>query len=104
MIEIQVKEVPESIRMEVYETGILGDMLVGEILVPIPGPTETLSSLDRETTEIDFSGRPFSNQINQKIGTSSSNESGESWYSGKIKMSCVWGIDENGRSLGPRKM
>ena len=97
-VELKVSEIPESIRMEVYETGILGDSFVGEIVVPIPGPHDVISSVDKDCTELDFSGRPFSKNI--KV---SNDEANESWYTGKIKLLCAWAVDESGRSMGPKR-
>lgn len=97
-VELKVSEIPESIRMEVYETRILGDSFVGEIVVPIPRVHDVIGSVDRDSTELDFSGRPFS-----KNGKVASEASPESWCTGKIKLLCAWGVDASGRSLGPKR-
>ncbi|KAJ3413142.1 Coiled-coil and C2 domain-containing protein 2A [Chytridiales sp. JEL 0842] len=94
---IKVREVPESIRVEVYETGIMGEQFIGEVFMAIPEPTETVRNRDREFVPLSFVGRPFNKRIESATSTQTAK-----WISGIIKINAAWGVNEEGRILGPQ--
>lgn len=53
---IEVGKRPESITIEVIEAGVFGDVLLAEIIVPVPATGETTSAMDREVKELAFGG------------------------------------------------
>ena len=97
-IQMTVTEIPETIRVDLYELGPLGDQLMTEILIPIPDQSETFNTPDSPFKELDFSGTPFS--LNS---SSIKSETTGHWYTGKLALGCYWGVDKDGNSLGPRK-
>ncbi|KAI8912604.1 hypothetical protein EDD86DRAFT_245490 [Gorgonomyces haynaldii] len=56
---IQVNEAPEKITLQVFEQGIYGSILIGEIFVPIPTANEHASAYDRQVIQTEFSGKSF---------------------------------------------
>jgi coiled-coil and C2 domain-containing protein 2A len=104
LLALKVAEVPESIRIEVYETGLLGDLIVGDLYVPVPRPGETMIAVDRETMFVEFSGRPFNRNVSSSRKTDLMLLDGDDWYSGAISLFCAWGVDETGVSLGPKRL
>ncbi|KAI9317369.1 hypothetical protein DFJ73DRAFT_635749, partial [Zopfochytrium polystomum] len=98
---VKVTEIPESIRINVYETGVLGEDFLGEVFVALPEPTETTRNQDRPFSNISFVGRPF-RKSPSVLGTTTTDEAlTGSWVSGHLKINVAWGVDEEGRSLGP---
>ena len=100
LIALQVTEIPDSIRIDIYETGVFDDILVGEVFVPIPGPSDTIK-MDCDYIDVEFSGKNFTARANLEDANS---PTAEGWYSGKLKLICAWNTDDFGRSLGPKKM
>jgi hypothetical protein len=97
-IQMTVTEIPESIRIDLYEMGPAGDQIICEIFVPIPDCTETANATDDQFKDIDFSGSPFS--LNSKQNES---DTIGRWYSGKLSLNCYWGVNKDGSSLGPKR-
>lgn len=97
-IQMTVTEIPESIRIDLYEMGPTGDQPISELFIPIPDFSETANATDNQYKEIDFSGRPFSlNSASVESDTSGR------WYTGKLSMNCYWGVNKDGSSLGPKR-
>ncbi|KAJ3279724.1 Coiled-coil and C2 domain-containing protein 2A [Borealophlyctis nickersoniae] len=90
---VQVREIPESLRVELYEATPFGDSLLGETFIPIPSPTETTAVTDREPTTLQFVGRPFSDQMHPEV---------RKWVSGTVRVLAAWAVDPEGKSLGPQ--
>ncbi|KAJ3050351.1 Coiled-coil and C2 domain-containing protein 2A [Rhizophlyctis rosea] len=109
VIGVEVREVPESIRIELHESNAYGEMLLGEAVVPIPEASDTAADLDRDPLELSFAGPPFDERAHSHPGledegksrSAASNDGVSKWISGRIVVSAVWGVDEEGRSLGP---
>ena len=93
-----VKEIPEKIRIDLYEMNAMGDQLISEVLIPIPECSETSNVTDNQFKEIDFSGRNFS--LNP---SSTQSDTTGRWYTGKLSLNCFWGVHKDGSSLGPKK-
>ncbi|RKO83931.1 hypothetical protein BDK51DRAFT_34798, partial [Blyttiomyces helicus] len=91
---LRVREVPESIRIEVYEMGAFGDSLLGQSFVAVPDPSENVRALDRDPTLLQFVGPQFVEHDSEVAPK-------ERWIAGTIKLNAAWGVDEDGRSLGP---
>ncbi|KAI9202742.1 uncharacterized protein BJ171DRAFT_626486 [Polychytrium aggregatum] len=97
---VQVNEVPEKISVQLYEMGVMGDRLLGEVFVPIPEPAENASALDREPQQLQFTGTSMIRSRNlMTLDEGQLFEQGH--ISGTIRMSVAWGFDEKGNSLGP---
>ncbi|KAJ3074753.1 Coiled-coil and C2 domain-containing protein 2A [Podochytrium sp. JEL0797] len=94
---VRVKEKPDSIRIEFHETGTFGNQYIGEVFVPIPDAGETVRQRDREFQSIGFSGRPFSD----RYSTSTAARLSDRWIEGIIKLNVAWGVDDDGKHLGP---
>ncbi|KAI8621278.1 hypothetical protein BC830DRAFT_275158 [Chytriomyces sp. MP71] len=94
---VRVKEVPDSVKMEFYETTRGGSKFIGEVFVPIPDPAVTVCSHDREMSTLAFGGQPFF----QKYTTHHSMQLENKWIAGSIKLNVAWGVNEEGKSLGP---
>ncbi|KAJ3015755.1 UNVERIFIED_CONTAM: Coiled-coil and C2 domain-containing protein 2A, partial [Siphonaria sp. JEL0065] len=94
---VRVKEKPDSIKIEFYEAGSFGNQYIGEVFVPIPDPSETVRQHDREFKNITFSGRPFF----QRYTSSHSIQNTNKWIEGSIKLDVSWGVDDDGKPLGP---
>ncbi|KAJ3196677.1 Coiled-coil and C2 domain-containing protein 2A [Irineochytrium annulatum] len=95
---IRVKEIPESIQMAIYESGYLGERFIGEAFIGIPDSTETVKTLDRQYSTLAFVGPPFSERPTYGSGR---REMVETWLSGTLTVRAVWGVDDEGNSLGP---
>ncbi|KAI8925641.1 hypothetical protein BC831DRAFT_263275 [Entophlyctis helioformis] len=113
MFGIRVAETPESLRVEVYEAGVFGDLFLGEVFVAVPDASDQAESLDRDIRRLQFTGRPFEQPGNGngaggtgkgkgKDGARSTDGTDEHWISGCIKMNVAWAVDSAGRSLGPQ--
>jgi hypothetical protein len=97
-IQMTVTEIPETIRIDLYEIGPAGDQIISEIFVPIPDCTETAHATDDQFKNIDFSGLPFSlNSIKNESDTNGR------WYTGALSLNCYWGVNKDGSSLGPKR-
>ncbi|KAJ3213859.1 Coiled-coil and C2 domain-containing protein 2A [Dinochytrium kinnereticum] len=96
MFGIRVKEIPESIKIAIYETNVMGEMLLSEVYLGIPEPSETAKIQDHRATVLNFVGKPFSRQ-NVVTRLADTNL----WTTGELKIHSVWGVDEMGHSLGP---
>lgn len=97
-IQMTVTEIPENIRIDLYEMGPFGDQIISEIFIPIPDCTETANATDDQFKEIDFSGLPFSlNSASVESDTTGR------WYTGKLSLNCFWGVNKDGSSLGPKR-
>ncbi|TPX38611.1 hypothetical protein CcCBS67573_g10709, partial [Chytriomyces confervae] len=94
---VRVREIPQSIKIEFYETGIFGNQFIGEAFVPIPDAGNTVRSRDREMKSFAFGGRSFF----QKYTTSLAMRFTHKWIEGSIKMNVAWGVNDEGKSLGP---
>ena len=68
--------------------GLHGDHYIGEVYVGVPDATDTVKNRDREMIPLSFVGRPFSSNSTR-------------WISGKINLNVSWGVDDDGKSLGP---
>ena len=86
--------------------------MLGEAVVPIPAPSDTAADLDRDPLELNFAGPPFDERLDfnralellEHEGVAKSpvrSDAVSKWISGRIVISAVWGVDEEGRSLGP---
>ena len=51
---IQITDIPRNIKINVYEVGVLGDIFVGEVFVPLPESGIAASSLDRQSSQVQF--------------------------------------------------
>ena len=96
---VRVFETPRSLKVEVYEAGVFGDVCLGEVFVSIPASTEQSLALNREISRLKFTGKPYSAQTSNENGISFT----EKWTSGEIEMTAAWAVDEHGKSLGPPK-
>ncbi|KAJ3105635.1 Coiled-coil and C2 domain-containing protein 2A [Phlyctochytrium planicorne] len=93
---IRVKEIPESIRIAIYETNVYGEQILSEVFLGIPEPSEIASVHDHRPTFLNFVCKPFSRQNSQATKTELN-----LWTAGELKIHAVWGVDEMGNSLGP---
>ncbi|KAJ8322975.1 hypothetical protein O5D80_008492 [Batrachochytrium dendrobatidis] len=95
---IKVLEAPRTMRVEVFETGVFGDVFAGEVHVPIPLLNDRAESLDRELRTLQFSGRPF-NRDTRELGEHIK----EHWISGSLQMSAAWSIYGSCSNTNPPK-
>ncbi|KAJ3139070.1 Coiled-coil and C2 domain-containing protein 2A [Physocladia obscura] len=93
----RVKEKPESIKIEIYETNNYGSQYLGEVFIAIPDACETVRHHDRELSNITFSGRPFFPRYTSLNSVQLMNK----WITGTLKINVAWGVDGEGNSLGP---
>ncbi|KAJ3083127.1 Coiled-coil and C2 domain-containing protein 2A, partial [Quaeritorhiza haematococci] len=104
-IVVTVREVPESIRAEIFELGVMGEMLLGEIFVPIPEPTKTVNAIDLEPLTLQYTGRPFEllKPLPKQGGSKGMNADviAERWVSGTMTANVAWNVDKDGKPLGP---
>ncbi|KAK5665703.1 hypothetical protein QVD99_007347 [Batrachochytrium dendrobatidis] len=96
---IKVLEAPRTMRVEVFETGVFGDVFAGEVHVPIPLLNDRAESLDRELRTLQFSGRPF-NRDTRELGEHIK----EHWISGSLQMSAAWSIYGSCSNTNPPKI
>ena len=47
---------PRNFKIHVYEAGVLGDVFVSEVYVPLPPFGDMAASLDRRAGSVDFTG------------------------------------------------
>ena len=92
VISADVTEIPDSIKAEIYEIGVFGEYLLGNVYIPVPSPSDTISVIDREPDSLQFTGNQFA------VAEEPDNSR---WVSGILRMNVCWGEDENGKSLGP---
>ncbi|KAI8896326.1 hypothetical protein BC833DRAFT_104494 [Globomyces pollinis-pini] len=88
---ITLKELPKSLKVQMYESGIIGDRLLGEVFVPIPSESECNLSLDRQVQHIEFTGPTYL-----------SLEKAEMKYKGLLKMNLSWAATSEGELLSPQ--
>ncbi|KAJ3274699.1 Coiled-coil and C2 domain-containing protein 2A [Terramyces sp. JEL0728] len=56
---IQIREVPRSIQVQIFETCSLGVKAISKVNVPLPAKSDFSTALDRELNQIEFSGESF---------------------------------------------
>ncbi|KAJ3124071.1 Coiled-coil and C2 domain-containing protein 2A [Nowakowskiella sp. JEL0407] len=98
VISVQVREVPQSVRAVIVETGVLGDSYLGVVYIPIPEASNTMRFKDRVYQHLQFSGPKFYNHTGL---ITREHDSEEGWVNGKLWINLSWGVDQNGVSLGP---
>lgn len=113
-VMVVVNEIPESMKAEIYEMGPYGELIVGEVYIAIPSPSDTANVLDRSIKALQFTGRPFQQRPAAATTSGGKNfarstqqslqqqETGtERWVTGILKMEAVWAVSSDGKSLGP---
>ncbi|KAI8850725.1 hypothetical protein BC829DRAFT_442050 [Chytridium lagenaria] len=93
---IRVKEIPESIRIAIYEVNVMGEILLSEVFLGVPEPSETAKIQDHRPAHLNFVGKPFS-----RLNALTRSADVDLWMTGELKVHAVWGVDEMGNSLGP---
>ncbi|KAJ3221081.1 Coiled-coil and C2 domain-containing protein 2A [Clydaea vesicula] len=109
IFSLTIFELPETIKAEIYEVGVLGEQLVGEVFIGIPTQNDLVNSVDREIKSLQFTGRPFDANAKgigktENIGELSNLNSlkyEERWVSGILRIDLCWDVDEFGNSFGP---
>eukprot|EP00842_Homolaphlyctis_polyrhiza_P004473 jgi/Hompol1/5026/HPOL_000561-RA len=97
---VKMASTPKSIRVEIYEAGVFGDIFLGEVFVPVPKPPDHSNALDREIKVLQFTGRPFvaqphasasaqAAQAAKKIVKSDLDHTSQ-WVSGQLRMNVSW--------------
>lgn len=89
---VKVFEEPESLRIDIYEKSILGDILLSNVYIGIPDSTETVKRSDNQFSSFEFTGVSIQNV------TPSSNH----MLRGALNLNVGWGEDGNGNVLGPK--
>lgn len=82
---LSVRDTPRNFKIHVYESGVLGDIFVSEVYIPLPPIGETATSLDRKIGQIDFTGNNGDNNI-----------------AGKIHIGLAWGDNPHFTSISKR--
>ncbi|KAJ1342536.1 hypothetical protein BSLG_002854 [Batrachochytrium salamandrivorans] len=85
---IHVSEPPVSMRVEIFEAGVFGDVLSGEVHIPIPSSEDFTETIDREVRTLQFSGRDFSRDTVETVASQK-----KEWISGFLQMNVSWSMD-----------
>ncbi|KAJ3318484.1 Coiled-coil and C2 domain-containing protein 2A [Boothiomyces sp. JEL0866] len=85
---IQIREVPRSIQVQIYETCSVAVKPISKVNVPLPAKSDFSTALDRELNYIEFSGESFDDLKNYsflKYGN----------VSGLLAANVSWGVTED---------
>ncbi|ORX82345.1 hypothetical protein BCR32DRAFT_292732 [Anaeromyces robustus] len=114
VIGIHITEIPDSIVLKLYECGVVGDKCIADIFVAIPDSSSHIGSISKEKTIVEFSGESLANipqiktldEDSPAIISSLNDDIEHMSYEnrnirGTLHLCVAWGVDEEGRSLGP---
>ncbi|GBN36009.1 Coiled-coil and C2 domain-containing protein 2A [Araneus ventricosus] len=104
IFKLQIVHLPQSLRIEVLESGFISSTHLAELYIPIPSSSQT--ALNSKLVDHQFSSeKPFPAQYNAVgSGTSHKFRDGNETTlltNGILKCSLVWGVDEDGTVLVP---
>ncbi|XP_064382985.1 coiled-coil and C2 domain-containing protein 2A-like [Halichondria panicea] len=102
---LKIVEWPESIKLEIFESGLITSTLISEVYVPIPDPLLTADSAGAGREAYQFSSTKRMEYGHTGVGSGQPHpvlpEEGVLLTSGVVKVGAYWGVDNSGRSLCP---